>query len=72
VPDDSARSKQFLETARSNRSALKKDPRVDELRLKLGIRSCEYLKAHEPTHPVRIDRWIWTCSTRTYCARVDR
>jgi hypothetical protein len=48
--DDRAQSKQSLETARQIGRA-EKDARVDELRLKLGIRSSEHSKAEEPTHP---------------------
>jgi hypothetical protein len=48
--DDRTQSKQSLETARQIGRA-EKDSRVDELRLKLGIRSGQYLKADEPTHP---------------------
>jgi hypothetical protein len=47
--DDRAQSKQSLETARQIGRA-EKDFRVDELRLKLGIRSGENLKTDEPTH----------------------
>jgi hypothetical protein len=47
--DDKARSRQPLETARQIGCA-EKDFRVDELRMKLGIRSGEHLKADEPTH----------------------
>jgi hypothetical protein len=47
--DDRAQSKRFLETARQIGRA-ERDSRVDELRLKLGIRSGEHLKADEPTH----------------------
>ena len=47
---DRAQLEQSLETARQIGRA-ERDSGVDELRLKLGIRSGEYLKADEPTHP---------------------
>jgi hypothetical protein len=47
--EDRTQSKQSLETARQIGRA-EKDFRVDELRMKLGIRSGEHLKADEPTH----------------------
>jgi hypothetical protein len=47
--DDRVRAKQSLEIARQIGRA-DKDSRVDELRLKLGIRSGENLKTDEPTH----------------------
>jgi hypothetical protein len=50
---DRAQSKQSLETARQIGRA-EMDSRVDELRLKLGIRSSEHLNADEPT-PSRQD-----------------
>lgn len=45
--DDSARTKQSLEAARQI-GAAEKDSRVDEMRLKLGVRSGERLRADEP------------------------
>ena len=50
MQDDRARSRQSLDTARQIGRA-ENDLRVEELRLKLRIRSAEYLKADEPTHP---------------------
>lgn len=49
MQDDRAQPKRSLETARQI-GAAEKDSRVDELRLKLGMRSRERPKADEPVH----------------------
>jgi hypothetical protein len=52
--EDRAQAKQSLETARQI-GAAEKDSRVDELRLKLGIRSGERLMEDRPPAPAAQD-----------------